>query len=125
MPGSIRNSRIWEILTLEALADGIMDAAVLITYEKRVRPEDQRHAGWLDGQRARVARGLDALEEEWMSHLHGPLNAGQVAVGCALGYLDFRHPDITWREGHTQLAAWFERFAERPSMVETSPPTGA
>ncbi len=117
--------RIWEVLTLEALADGIMDAAVLITYERRFRDEAAQHQGWIDGQRGRISRGLDALGEMWLSHLQGPLSAAQIATGCALGYLDFRHPDLSWREGRDDLAQWYARFAERPAMVETQPPADA
>lgn len=119
--GLYPEGHIWESLTLEALADGIMDAAVICVYEKRARPEEMWHQPWLDAQWAKVGRGLDALERQWMSHLHGPLDIGQIAVGCALSYLDFRHGDKPWREGRDSLAAWHKRFAERPSMVATAP----
>ena len=114
-------SRLWDVLTLEATADGIMDAAVLIIYESRVRPEDHRFAPWVDGQWTKIDRSLDALEQRWLSHLHGPLDMGQIAVGVALGYLDFRHGDRDWRGGRPGLAAWDAVFAERPSMVATRP----
>lgn len=119
--GLYPDARIWETLTLEALADGIMDAAVISVYEKRARPEELWHQPWLDAQWAKVDRALDALERQWMSHLHGPLDMGQIAVACALGYLDFRHGDKDWRAGRDSLAAWYARFAERPCMVETQP----
>jgi glutathione S-transferase len=112
----------WETLTLEATGDGLMDAAVLIVYEKRTRPEGKWHQPWIDGQWAKVARTLDALEDKWMSHLLGPLDAGHIAVGCGLSYLDFRHADRDWREGHHALADWYTKFAERPSMIATAPP---
>ena len=113
--------RQWEVLTLEATADGIMDAAVLMVYESRVRPEENRFAPWVDGQWAKIGRALDALEQRWLSHLNGPLDMGQIAVGVALGYLDFRHADRGWRSGRPGLAAWAAVFAERPSMVATRP----
>lgn len=113
--------RQWEVLTLEATADGIMDAAVLMVYESRVRPEENRFAPWVDGQWAKIGRALDALEQRWLSHLNGPLDMGQIAVGVALGYLDFRHADRGWRSGRPGLAAWEAVFAERPSMVATRP----
>lgn len=113
--------RQWEVLTLEATADGIMDAAVLMVYETRVRPEENRFAPWVDGQWAKIGRALDALEQRWLSHLNGPLDMGQIAVGAALGYLDFRHADRGWRSGRPGLAAWAAVFAERPSMVATRP----
>ncbi len=114
-------SRLWETLTLEALADGMLDAAVLMTYELRLRGPDGLMQGWLDGQWAKIARSLDALEARWMSHLCGSLDMGQVAVGCALSYLDFRHDARCWRDGHPELAAWEAGFAERDSMKATVP----
>ncbi|MEQ8367006.1 MAG: glutathione S-transferase N-terminal domain-containing protein [Roseicyclus sp.] len=119
--GFYPETRLWETLTLEATADGIMDCAVNMTYEKRHRPEEIWFHPWLDGQWAKIARALDALERQWMSHLNGPLDMGQIAVGCALGYLDLRHDERGWRDGHEALAAWYAAFAERPSMVTTAP----
>jgi len=98
-----------------------MEAAVVSVYEKRVRPEEFWYRPWLDAQWAKVCRALDVLDARWMSHLHGPLDMGQIAVACALGYLDFRHPDKPWREGRDALAAWEARFAERESMRTTIP----
>lgn len=114
-------ARLWDILVLEATADGILDAAVLMVYEARFREENQRSQAWLDGQWAKVARALDAIEQRWISHLAGPVDAGQIAVGCALGYLDFRHGARNWREGRPELASWFDGFAQRPSMAATAP----
>ncbi len=119
--GLYPDSHLWETLTLEALADGIMDAAVISVYEKRARPEEMWYQPWLDAQWEKVSRGLDALERQWMSHLHGPMDMGQIAVGCTLSYLDFRHDDKGWRAGRDSLAAWHKTFAERPSMVATVP----
>lgn len=113
--------RLWETLTLEALADGMLDAAVLIVYEARTRPEDMRSAPWVEAQWGKVARGLDALEGRWIAHLAGPLDIGQIATGCALGYLDFRHAERDWRAGRPALAAWYERFSGRPAMQATTP----
>jgi glutathione S-transferase len=119
--GLYPEARLWEVLTLEATADGIMEAAVGIVYEARFRPEEMRYAPWTDGQWTKVARALDTIEAQWMSHLAGPLDMGQIAVGCALGYLDLRHGDKAWREGRPALAAWFEGFSARPSMQATAP----
>ncbi len=113
--------RLWETLTLEATADGICDAAILMIYESRVRPEDLRYPDWVEGQWSKVARGLDAIEGRWMSHLAGPLDCGQIAVACALGYLDLRFDARNWRAGRPALAQWYGSFAERPSMVATLP----
>jgi glutathione S-transferase len=116
-------SRLWETLTLEATADGILDAALLMVYETRIRPEDKRFGAWVEGQWGKIDRALDALEARWMSHLHGPLDMGQIAVGCALGYVDFRHGARNWREGRPLLAAWEAVFAGRDSMKASVPPT--
>jgi glutathione S-transferase len=119
--GLYKERRVWEVLTLEATADGLMDAAVLMVYEGRVRPENMRYDGWVEAQWGKVEGALDALESRWMSHLRGPLDAGQIAVGCALGYLDFRHGDRNWRKGRGALDDWFAAFSQRESMVATQP----
>ncbi len=113
--------RLWETLTLEATGDGICDAAVLMVYEGRTRPEAQRSPDWVAAQWTKVARTLDAVEARWMAYLAGPLDAAQIAMGCALGYLDFRHADRNWREGRPTLAAWEAKVAARPSMQATRP----
>lgn len=114
--------RRWDSLTLEATGDGILDAALLMVYEGRVRPVELHFAPWVEGQWRKIARTLDVLEAKWITHLNGPLDIGQIAVGCALGYLDLRHAARNWRDGHPQLAAWYEAFAERESMKLSAPP---
>ena len=116
-----KGARHWDTLTVEATGDGILDAALLMIYEVRIRPEALRYAPWVEGQWAKVDRALDVLETRWMDHLEGPLEAGQIAVGCALGYLDFRHDARGWRNGRPRLAAWYAGFAARPSMMATVP----
>lgn len=113
--------RLWDTLTVEATADGILDAAVLMVYESRIRPEDKRYAPWVEGQWAKVARALEVLDSRWIDHLHGPIDIGQIAVGCALGYLDFRHGTRLWRKSHPRLAEWEAAFAARASMQATAP----
>lgn len=115
------SDRIWEVLTLEATADALLDAAVLMVYEGRCRPEDKQDKGWLDAQWSKIEGALDALNDRWMSHLSGPLDMGQIAVGCALGYLDFRHEDRAWRKGRDALDDWFAVFCQRDSMLATKP----
>ena len=114
--------RLWDTLTVEATGDGITDAAVLMVYEVRVRPEDKRYAPWVEGQWAKIGRALDALESRWMDHLTGPLDMGQISTACALGYVDFRHGARAWRDGRPDLATWYDAFAKRPSMQATVPP---
>ena len=113
--------RLWETLTLEATADGICDAALLMIYEERARPPEVRSSVWVEAQWAKIARGLDAVEARWMSHLAGPLDCAQIAMACALGYLDLRFAARDWRAGRPALTAWEAKFAERPSMLATAP----
>ncbi len=81
----------WDTLTLEATADGILDAALAMVYEGKLRPEDKRMSEWVEGQWGKVERACKTLNNQWAAHLAGPLDMGQIALGCALGYVDFRH----------------------------------
>lgn len=111
----------WTALTLEALGDGILDAAILCVYEVRMRPEAIRHAPWVEAQRAKIVASLDALEGQWLAHLAGPMDIGAVSIAVALGYLDLRHPDLAWRDSRPGLSAWHAAFAERDSYKATVP----
>lgn len=113
--------RLWDTLVIEATGDGIAEAAVLMRYETQDRPEATRSPDWTEAQWQKIARALTALEERWISHLSGPLDLGQIAVGAALGYLDFRHGGRDWRALHPGLASWYAAFAERPAMRATAP----
>jgi len=113
--------RLWETLTLEATADGIMEAAILMLYEHKLRPAEAVLDSWVDAQWDKIARAVDALNARWISHLRGPLDMGQIAVGCALAYLDFRHDARGWRKGNDVLDDWFALFAQRDSMQATQP----
>ncbi|MFT6105663.1 MAG: glutathione S-transferase [Paracoccaceae bacterium] len=114
-------SHIWETLTLEATGDGVMEAALLMVYEGRARPENMQYAPWVEGQWGKVTSTLDAVNTRWMSHLAGPVDAGSIAMGCALGYLDFRLGVRDWRQGRDGLATWYEGFSARESMLATVP----
>lgn len=113
-------SRLWEVLTIEATADAIMDAAVAMTYEARFRPAELQFPDWQDAQWAKITRALDALGDLWASHLSGPLDMGQIAVACALNYLDLRHDARGWRTGRDGLDDWCAAFNARPSMASTA-----
>ncbi|UWR24061.1 glutathione S-transferase [Sulfitobacter sp. S190] len=117
-------ARRWDTLTLEATADGILDAALLMTYETRLRPEEKRMEAWVDGQWDKIARACATLNTRWMSNLQGPLDMGQIAVACALAYVDFRHGARDWRSGNDALATWFAAFESREAMQSTVPPAG-
>ncbi|SOE16592.1 glutathione S-transferase [Hoeflea halophila] len=108
-------------MTLEALADTVLGAALLCRYEKVLRPEEFYWALWHDSQMEKVDSGLNDLEQRWIDTLNGPVSIGTIAAACALGYLDFRFSDKDWRKTHPRLAAWFEDFSARPSMKATMP----
>lgn len=113
----------WRALRLQALADGLLDAAVLVRYEVALRPEERRWAEWLQGQLAKVDAALDALEAEAATFAER-VDIGTISAACALGYLDFRFAAHGWRSGRPRLAAWYERFAARPSLVASRPVDG-
>ncbi len=108
----------WRALRHQALADGLADAAILMRYELVIRPEGLRWSEWLDGQRLKVRTALDALEAE---PLEGPFDIGAISIVCALQYLEFRFPEVRWREGRPQLAGWHEGVSLRPSVASTRP----
>lgn len=114
--------RLWETLTLEATADGIMDAALVMVYEHRLRPPEAVMPEIIEAQWGKVVRALDAVEGRWLGHLAGAPDIGQVALGCALGYVDYRLGERNWRQGRPGLAEWAARFATLPSMAATAPP---
>ncbi|MEX1234345.1 MAG: glutathione S-transferase [Roseovarius sp.] len=114
-------TRLWEVLTLEATGDAIMDAGLAMVYEVRMRPEAKQWDDWIEAQWGKIAAAMDALEGRWISHLSGPLDMGQISVACALSYLDFRQPHREWRGARPQLAAWYGKFDQRPSMQSTKP----
>jgi len=116
--------RRWEVLTVHALGNGIADAAILCRYESVLRPEALRWPDWLRGQMQKVTAGLDWLEANVASIGKAgaaEVDLGQIAVACALGYLDFRFADLGWRTAHPRLAGWFMEFSQRASMQQTMP----
>ncbi len=113
--------RLWDVLTLEALADGIMESAVSMVYEVRLRPENEQSPAWIDAQWSKVTHALAALEADQFAAASGDLNMGQLAVACALGYLDFRHAGRNWQADYPKLAAWQQQIGARASMSATTP----
>lgn len=113
----------WTTLRQQALGDGILDAGVLGRYETAVRPKDKQWTDWSAGQMRKIRNGLTALDATAKEGgLGGLLTIGQIAAGCALGYLDFRYAGEGWRERHPALAKWYADFAKRQSMLTTVPP---
>jgi len=113
--------QLYDVLSLEALADGMMESAVSMVYEALLRPETERSPAWVEAQWGKVSHALAALERGNFAALQGDLNMGQIAVACALDYLDFRHPDRNWQADCPTLAAFQKTFAARASMAETYP----
>lgn len=109
----------WTALRRQALADGILDAAVLTRYEETLRPKELRWQQWVDGQWLKMRTGLDALERETLDEV--ALDIGTISIACALGYLDFRFASEGWRTSRPRLAAWAAAIARRPSLATTLP----
>ncbi|MBU2992206.1 glutathione S-transferase [Octadecabacter sp. 1_MG-2023] len=111
---------LYEVLTLEATAEAVMEACIGITYDARFRP-DMNAPEWTEAQWGKAARAIAAINTRWMSHLKGPLNMAQIAVSCALAYVDLRHDSRNWRHGNESLAEWQADFEARDSMLATKP----
>jgi glutathione S-transferase len=109
----------WRVLTEQALADGILDAALLARYEGTLRPENLRWSEWIAGQMDKIKVGLAHAEKSFDGS--DRLDIGRVSLGCALGYLDFRFGDLGWRQQCPKLAKWFEKFSALPAMQATQP----
>lgn len=110
----------WKALTQAALADGILDATQPRRREVAL-PQDEGRITYIALQQGKVARALDALEADADS-LGDLGTVGEIAIACALGYLDFRYPHEPWRPGHPKLEAWYARVSQLPPMARTVPP---
>ncbi|MBT9609790.1 glutathione S-transferase N-terminal domain-containing protein [Aquabacterium sp.] len=116
-----------EVRTWEALADGLLDAAILARLEATWpgRTEAQRSQAWIDRQVGKMHASLKAMsqglgERPWCTGNHHSL--ADIATGCALGYLDFRFAHIDWRDTYPNLARLFEKLSQRQSFIDTAPP---
>jgi glutathione S-transferase len=114
-----------EVRTWEALADGIIDALVVVRLEHAQRPASHRLQPWIDRHLSKATSGLAAAaaaldDRSWCDGKHFTL--ADIALGVALGYVDFRFPEIAWRSEHPNLARHYEKLAARPSFIETAPP---
>ena len=110
----------WHALRWHALADNMLDNLVLWRNEL-LRPKPQQSFEILAALEAKIRSALDFLEGEAEALGKAPVTIGHVGVGSALGYLDFRFATIGWRDGHPKIAAWYDQFAERPSIRNTLP----
>jgi glutathione S-transferase len=108
-----------ETLTLQAMADGVMDACILIVYEARHRPEALHHQPWLDYQRGKVVRGLTAFAKQPVDP--AKFDVGTITAACMLGYLDLRK-QVDWRPEFPALVQWLNQFrAKHPEFDATAP----
>ena len=110
----------WTTLRRHALADGVLEAAVLVFYEQVNRPKELWWQPWLDGQRKKALLGLDALESE-AATFGEAFDLGQIAIACTLGWLEFRHVLGDLRATRPALFRWYDRVLARPSMQATLP----
>jgi glutathione S-transferase len=109
----------WKALTQEALADGILDATQPRRREIAL-PQDEGRKSYIELQQGKVARALDEFEKQADSL--GSLDTiGEITIGCALGYLDFRYANEPWRPGHPKLEAWYAKVAKLAPLAETVP----
>lgn len=113
-----------EVRTWEALGDGVVDAAILVRLEQTQRPPEQQSSKWIDRQMGKVHTGMKAMssglaDKPWCNG-HG-YTLADIAVGCALGYLDFRFGHIDWRSLYPNLARHYEKLTARPSFADTRP----
>lgn len=113
----------WEALRLQALGDGLGAASAALAGERR-RPEERRFDPFLENQSGKIARGLARLDRD-LAALEGALTIAPIAAACAMGYMELRDCAPGWRARYPALAAWYDRFGERPSMRETAPPDPA
>lgn len=104
----------------QALGDGFLDALLLFRQERN-KPAERQTPAWLDAFALKTKAVLAALETEAPALQASRFDLGLIAIGCALSYMDYRFPDIAWRDDHPALAAWHERFAARPSVMRTQP----
>ncbi|MBS7697783.1 MULTISPECIES: glutathione S-transferase family protein [unclassified Chelatococcus] len=111
----------FDVLTQQALGDGILDAAILLVYERRWREADKHEPKWIAHQHGKVERSLAALEAAPPAAPTALPDAGQITIACALGYLDLRF-DGAWRAHHPKLVAWLAAFEKAvPAFAETAP----
>ncbi len=129
--GLVPADRRWQILTHQALASGMTDAAILVRYELALRPADKQWPAWVRGQWSKFEEGLRAFESAAAGPA-SPLSEGepdqmvidlaQIALASGLSYVDVRFPDLGWRDRAPRVAAWHETIERRASFIATAPP---
>lgn len=112
---------LWRALAVEALADGIMEAALLCVYEERLRLPEKRSTDWVEGQWCKIERSLAKAEAECLDLLSGRLGMPGIGLSVALAYLDFRHAGRGWRPRYPRLSDWHHKVSQRQSFLNTEP----
>jgi glutathione S-transferase len=113
------------VKTWEALADGIMDAGILARLELTLRPAEQQSKTWVDRQMGKIQTALRQMSEQLGENAwcHGnQMTLADIAVGCAVGYLLFRFPEVQWQKQYPNLDRLYQKLMQRASFVETAPP---
>lgn len=114
----VAGTQRWNALTVQALSDGILDAALLIRYEETLRQAELQSAPWKVGQWEKLQSALDSLEAKVSSFPDDP-DIGLISIACALGYLDFRFTTYDWRSSRSKLSSWFSTFEKRESIIQS------
>lgn len=120
----VTNRDLIQVKRWEALADGISDAAATIFLERK-RPQEQQSSAWIERQQLKIDRGLKVLSDELADNswfLNDVYSLADIAVGCTLGYLNLRFPEITWQDNYPNLAQLYEKLMQRPAFAESIPP---
>ena len=110
------------VKTWEALADGIMDAGILARLERTLRPSEQQSQSWYDRQMGKIDAALREMSEQlgenpWCHD--NQMTLADIAVGCAIGYLLFRFPEVRWQVQYSNLDRLYQKLLQRPSFMET------
>ncbi len=113
--------RRWQALGQQALGDGLLDAALLARYEVLARPEQSQWQGWRDAQLVKVNACLQVIEQQAATLAQREPTIGELTLACALGYLDFRFPELDWRAGRPNAARWEAEVRALPALQSTIP----
>lgn len=111
----------WTALTRQALGDGLLDAALLARYERTARPEEVQWPTWREALLTKVSACLESIDVIAPDLAVVRPTIGEITIGCALGYLDFRFPELDWRAQYANAARWNEAFQSLPAMQATRP----
>ncbi|WP_431113089.1 glutathione S-transferase N-terminal domain-containing protein [Variovorax paradoxus] len=112
-------AQLWRMRTRAAVAEGLMDAAMVVRYEVGLRPQAVQWKEWVAAYEKKIVQALDFLEQSAAGVATPIPSLADIGTACALGYLDFRFAHLEWRQGRPRLTAAYEALAQRPSMIAT------